>query len=129
MSDEVQRTKYVRSFEHPCDDFVLNDDKGNEYHPHAGESVRFRADFPWELMRLMNPDDIAGMSGLEYAGRVVRLLQRQIVAWDWTDDAGKHWPSPDDDPEGFADALWWLGDEERNYLRLHCWDSSRLGEA
>ena len=127
MSDDAQevgRSKYVRSFEHPCDDFVIVDGEGNEYHPHAGESVRFRSAMLWALMRIR-----ADLPGLEYAQRVVGALRHQILWWDWTDDAGKLWPSPDTDPEGFAEVLWYISDDERNYLRMHCWDSARLGEA
>ena len=57
------------------------------------------------------------------------ILVRQILWWDWTDERGDPLPVPGDDPAEFEHALWYLGEDERNYLRLHCWDSSRLGEA
>jgi hypothetical protein len=140
-----KRTKYVPTFVHECDDFVLADGDGNEFYPHAGETVTFRQDLPWRLMtipwRLMTIS--ADMENEAYMLAVIRVLKRQIRDWTWTDDEGEPLPSPakepagitdegepwPSDPEGFDDALWDISAIEREYLRAHCWDSARLGEA
>ena len=124
MAEERQRTKYVPSFEHPCDDFEITATDGTVYYPHVGEWVRFRADLPWRLMRL-DPE----MPNLEYAEAVIGILNRQVLDWSWTGDDGLPLPRPGDDPVGFLDALWDMGVEERGYLRARCWESANLGEA
>jgi hypothetical protein len=124
MAEERQRTKYVPSFVHTCDDFEIIGEDGTVYYPHAGEWVRFRSDLPWRLARLDS-----GMPNLEYAEMVVDLLRRQVLDWNWTGDDGQPLPKPDDDPRGFTSALWDLGEEERIYLRRFYWGRTSLGEA
>ena len=119
---EVERTKFVKTFVHPSDDFEVTDDEGTVYHPHAGEWVRFRSDIPWEVVRMRE-----GITNAEYHTALVHVFQRQIRDWNWTDDDGQPLPKPGED--GFEDALWSLGAEERAYLRAHFWDSSKAGEA
>ena len=118
---EVERTKFVQTFVHPSDDFEVTDDEGTVYHPHAGEWVRFRSDMPWEIVRM--PET---MPNREYCPAIVRILSRQIRDWNWTDDDGQALPKPGE--PGFDDAMWAMGQEERGYLRNHCWDSSKAGE-
>ena len=118
---EVERTKFVKTFLHPSDDFEVTDDEGTVYHPHAGEWVRFRSDMPWEIVRM--PET---MPNREYCPAIVRILSRQIRDWTWTDDDGQALPKPGE--LGFEDALWAMGQEERGYLRNHCWDSAKAGE-
>jgi hypothetical protein len=120
-----KRTKYVRTFTHPCDDFTITDDDGNEYYPHAGESVTFRSDLPWRLVALPDPGD----SPRNYCEALIAVLRRQIRGWDWTDDDGEPLPRPAEDYAGFVEALWHVSAEEREYLKDRCWDSSKLGEA
>jgi len=118
-----KRTKYVATFVHPCDGFMITDDEGTEIYPHAGETVTFRRDMPWEMMSI-NPD----MTNLEYCTTIINILLRQIKDWTWTDDDEILYPKPKDDPKGFALALVDISMEEREYLRAGCWQRANLGE-
>jgi hypothetical protein len=124
MATERQRTKHVPSFVHSCDDFMITGEDGTVYYPHVGEWVRFRSDLPWRIMRL-DPD----LPNWEYAETLIDVLNRQILDWNWTGDDGELLPTPKEDPEGFVATLWDLGEEERGYLRSHCWDSANLKNA
>jgi len=124
MGKKPKRTKHVATFEHPCDDFTITDDEGNEYHPHAEETVTFRRDMPFGILTIHG-----GMTNTEYAKAVLDILVRQIMDWDWTDDYGDPYPKPRDDPQGFVKALIDISDDERWYLRNNCWQEAALGEA
>lgn len=122
MADKKpKKTKYVPTFKHLCDDFVIKDPEGNEYYPHADEWVVFRTDLPWGLVRPV-PDD-------QFAQNLLDVLIRQIRDWNWTDEDGNPYPKPKEDPTGFAWALIDLSGNERLYLRDHCWEQAKLGEA
>ena len=124
MTKKKKRTKYIATFVHPCDDLVITDDEGNEFYPHAGETVTFRRDMPWEMLSI-NED----MNNLEYCTAVINILLRQIRDWTWTDDDEELYPSPKDDLKGFATALFDITSTEREYLRGKCWQRADLGEA
>ena len=116
------RTKYVPSFEHRCDDFVITEENGTEHYPHAGEWIRFRSELPWAAIRIV-PDE---MTTREYYEAMIRVLARQILDWNWTDDRERSLPKPADGQEEFEQALWDLTSEERGYLYTHCWESSKV---
>lgn len=114
----VEQTKFVPSFWADCDDLVVRDDDGNEYHPHAGERVRFRADLPW-LITLLRAD----MPNTEYVAGVLEVLKRQVLEWTWTGEDGEPLPQPDD--PGFERVLMNLGSWERQWLLDNCWQAAR----
>lgn len=95
----------------PSDDMVRTDSEGVEHKPHEGEWVKFRKSVPWRSVHIS-----AGIPNEEYCPLVIKILKRQIVDWNWTDEFGDLLPSPKDDPEGFEDCLWDLEADERNYL-------------
>ena len=121
MTKKKKRTKFIKTFVHECDDFVITDD-GTEYYPHADEWVRFRCDLPWLELRI-NTD----LPAADFGTRVVQVLKRQIRDWNWTDDDEVPLPAPGG--PGFEDALWSLSGDEKNYLRNHMWEPADLGEA
>ena len=116
------RTKYVPSFEHYCDDFMIAEEDGTEHYPHAGEWIRFRSELPWAAIRIIADE----MPTREYYEAMIRVLARQIVDWNWTDDRERPMPRPGDDAIAFERALWDLTSEERGYLYTHCWESSKV---
>lgn len=118
-----QKTKRPRSkapsFTLECDDLVLVDDEGNEYYPHVGESVKMRNEIPWELARVAN-----GGTNYDYYALAIRILKRQILDWDWTDDNEKLMPKPGTDD--FELCLWQMDDQERDWLLAHCWKPAEI---
>ena len=119
---KIKRTKYVPTFVHPCDDFTITDPDGVEYHPHAGEVVRFRADAPFEMFTF----DM-GMTNAEYVEWMCNILLRQILDWTWTDNDEVEYAQPSD-PREFVLALLDLSAEERSYLYNSCYKKADLGE-
>jgi len=117
MADTPERAVYVPTFEVSSDDLVITDPDGNEYHPHAGEWVRFRQDLPWRLTQIS-----VDMPNDEYCRAVIAVLVRQIRDWTWTAEDGTRLPKPGQ--EGFEAALWDLAPHERNWLRDNCWQRS-----
>ena len=131
-----KRTKFVRTFVHPCDDFTITDDEGNVYYPHLGETVTFRCDLPWEMI---NADE--GQNGIESFMLLLNVLLRQIRDWTWTDDDNVLRVTPTGDPnapdstqstmelaKAFTSELIDLSPEERGYLYSNCWKKANLGE-
>lgn len=81
-----------------ADDLVIEVD-GVEYRPHAGESVTFRGGVTVDdyLSAVALQGVTAEAAPEATAGAFVDTLANlasRIVAWDWTDDAGKPCPSP-----------------------------------
>lgn len=113
----------------PSDDFtVVLQDK--TYRPHAGEWVEFRG-FPTvgaqlrfmraASWRAKTPDDFAAMgpdeleeamaSMTEAIESTISELAQAIVAWTWTDNEGRPYPSPPSESD-----LQRLSTEEIGYL-------------
>jgi len=114
VSNEM--TKYIpRTDPVSSDDFTITDDAGTEYHPHEGEWVVFRRDLPWRATRLR-----ADLTNAVFARQVVKVLARQILDWNWTDDYDETLPNPSD-RTAFVESLWDLSDRERDYLLDKMW--------
>ena len=90
----------------PSDDFVVKDG-GEEYYPHAGESVTFRKRVsPRDLMVIARAGDLQNdTEGEKGAAKLARffhdeacvVLGRAIHSWTWTDpysDEGTAYPEP-----------------------------------
>lgn len=145
--------KYVPSIKVPSDDLVVIDDEGNEHHPHQGESVLFRKGVPLRVMRVMrrvtnvpefeelDEEALAKLSEREreryerkqqevteqygeLSEELIRVLVRQILDWDWTDEWGDPLPRPETDREAFVEALWDLDDAELTWLQEHYTDGA-----
>jgi hypothetical protein len=117
--------KYIPSVTVPSDDFVVEDEDGNEYRPHEGEWVKFRTRLPFAVFKMVwgavpDLDELEDKAriqlNIERGEDARRALAHQIVDWDWTDDDGEPHPRPGDDKEGFAEVLGWLSREESDYL-------------
>lgn len=104
------------------DAFEIEQD-GVIYHPHAEEWVEFRGGeaqrvgdwFDAVLMREQMESD--GRGSVEGARMVadslegqLHTLERDILAWSWTDDRGEPYPSPPDAATlrllGFSELMW-----------------------
>lgn len=86
----------------PSDDFTVAVG-GEEYHPHAGESITFRGAMSvedymvmLEMQEFQDVDDAtAELPRVKAAAeKVCETLAAAIVRWTWTDDAGEPYPSP-----------------------------------
>lgn len=152
MKKQQKERRYVPSITVPCDDLVVIDDQGNEHHPHAGEHVIFRKGVPMRVMRVMrrvakmpefeqlNDEQIAKLSERQreqyqekqdevteqygdLSDDLIRVLARQILDWDWTDEWGDPLPRPHDG-EAFVEVLWDLDDAEIAWLQAHYTDGA-----
>lgn len=112
--------KNIPGFDLVADDLVLLGDDGTEYYPHAGETVRFRNELPWRAVLIET-----GMILGDFVPLVLKMLKRQILSWDWTDDDDLPLPQPDAG-DAFTDVLIGLCEEEREWLRAHCWEKAKL---
>lgn len=109
-SDEQPPAKIERSKAPPravfCDDLVIEVD-GEEYHPHAGEVIRFSggasvADVKMAVdLQKFRDIDMSTKEGKERMEEVKAGLQLvsgqltlRIHSWDWTDDADEPYSSP-----------------------------------
>ena len=100
----AEKRKFKRaSVEMPSDAYTVTDAHGNEHHPHEGEWVRVCKTRPYRVFML------------DSFGETFKVLKRQIVGWNWTDDFGNTLPGPDD-PEAFAEALLDLDEDEASFL-------------
>ena len=114
-----KKRKFVPSFVIEGDGPTFTDPDGQVQELQPGSVVRFRCDYPWELMAL----DASTQSPSEYVETAIRLLRRQVIAWNWTNTDGEPYPQPDDEA-GFRLAILDLWDEERAWLLNHCWEKS-----
>jgi len=123
---KVKRTKFVPSLIVKSDDLVIQDDEGTEYHPHAGEWVRFRRSVSLRSVQIAqlaqgaSEQDVASYAALIEA--LIDVLRRQILDWTWTDNDEQPMPKPGAD--GFDDALWDLQDYEMKWLQSHLADGA-----
>lgn len=106
------------------DDFVITLGR-KKFRPHAGEEVNLRTTgsiSDWELQSRLNRfDDLRKVKApdltddqhreiTETIALIIEFLDRQIVNWTWTDEAGKALPEPS--PESLRALTW----EELTYL-------------
>ena len=118
--------KYVPTFRVESDDLTIADDEGNEHPLQPGGWVEFRTDYPYVWATADGT-----LNRAEYADLFVRILTRQLQAWNWTDARGRPYPQPgetDEEGEAFTAALLDLGAEERTWLLQHCWESDLPNE-
>lgn len=157
MTKKKQKERrYVPSITVPSDDLVVIDEEGTEHHPHAGEHVVFRKGVPLRVMRVMRrvakmPEfeqlDEEQVAKLDERKReqykeeqaevseqfgdlsddLVRVMARQILDWNWTDEWGDPLPRPHAG-EAFVEALWDLDDEELAWLQAHMTDGANASK-
>ncbi len=103
----------------PSDDFVFTIG-GEGYKLHEGEWVEVLPGLSVADLRLIQgvnalQDKLAASIGDtdegvqtvvamdESASQAIKLLQRRVVGWNWTDDQGEPLPSPVDNPKVFEE--------------------------
>lgn len=85
------------------DDYLVEDENGEQFAPHEGETIRLRRKLPMRLFRIYG--ELIGGDGeraLIAFNEAVPMLAPLVVEWTWTDDDGLPYPDPAVDP----DALW-----------------------
>lgn len=74
-----------------CADYVVSVG-GEEYHPHAGETVRIAGPRPgWHFLELISRLQASDGSA---AGEILVELSGVVQGWEWTDDSGQPLPAP-----------------------------------
>jgi len=125
--------KYIPTFRENVEpgNLCITDADGNEHELQPGGWVEFRCDFPFEV--LARGGEL--LTNLEYLAWMTRVLDRQVIAWNWTDARGRPYPQPGDGaldanadqgerfPGDFATAIRDLFQEERTWLLNNCWQA------
>lgn len=117
----MAQKRHVPTFRVACDDYLIEDESGENYAPHAGEWVKFYRRMPARLVRALTraaalQADISEADAAEALRdtleELVPRLSRAIHSWNWIDPFSENGAALETDEA----ALWELDLSELFYL-------------